>query len=51
MKEISLVYIDITKPMNNLTTTGLEINKKNWPIDINEMENYIKNNPKRIKLR
>jgi len=45
MKEISLVYIDITKPMNNLSTTGLEINAKNWPTDINEMENYIKNDP------
>ena len=31
--------------MNNLSTTGLEINAKNWPTDINEMENYIKNDP------
>ena len=45
IKENSMIYVDKTKPMNNLTTTGLEINKKNWPSDENEMENYKKNDP------
>jgi hypothetical protein len=45
IKENSMIYVDKTKPMNNLTTTGLEINEKNWPSDENEMENYKKNDP------
>ena len=38
-------YIDISKPMNNLTLTGLEENIKKWPLEEKELEAYKNNDP------
>ena len=44
-KEISVVVIDTTQKLNNLTLTGTELGKSLWPTNKIEMENYIKNDP------
>ena len=44
-KELIFVYTDINSPINNLTLTGTEIGKKNWPNTEPELSNYIKNDP------
>ena len=44
-KELIFVYTDINSLINNLTLTGTEIGKKNWPNTEPELSNYIKNDP------
>ena len=44
-KDISLIVIDITKPMNNLTLTGTDLGKSLWPTDSEELKSYEKNDP------
>ena len=48
LKEMFENYIDISKPMNNLTLTGLEENIKKWPLDEKESEAYANNDPIKI---
>jgi hypothetical protein len=44
-KELIFVYTDFNNPINNLTLTGTEKGKKNWPNKEPELSNYIKNDP------
>ena len=44
-KDISLIIIDTSKPMNNLTLTGTDLGKSLWPTDSEESKAYIKNDP------
>ena len=44
-KDFSLIVIDISKPMNNLTLTGTEYGKSFWPTDSEELKAYVKNDP------
>ncbi len=48
LKDMYANYIDISKPMNNLTLTGLEKNIKKSPLEEKELEAYINNDPIKI---
>ena len=44
-KELSVVIIDLNKPMNNLTLTGTTYGQSLWPKDQKELQFYIQNDP------
>ena len=45
LKDMYENFIDVSKPINNLTLTGLKDNNEKWPLDENEIKSYISNDP------